>query len=208
MTYTCLKCNYTYDSDIEDCPCGWSSDVALGYELASISDVNPELKARLMDNINTSMSAVLSGPGGTGKTHSAISVVKSVADERRVLWDIVFKDDKSMDDRFFTIPLLVIDELSNNHWELLNARIISGLPTVCTTNQISVRDGIVSSQLDSRFTDWRLDVLLLNEPVDRKWVLEQRKKKRLVWENWNNWFEENSFRNILGDIFGDEPKME
>lgn len=207
---TCTRCNYYYDTP--DCPCTWINAYKSlpGYEYASIGDISPELSRRIIEDIDGGIYPLMFGCSGSGKTHTAVSVSKYLSEERSIQWDLMSRlstdpTEYNKQYQFYVqIPILIVDELSNAHYDLCKERIDEGRITIGTTNSISFVDGEIQSALDSRFTTWRFDTICLSDILSRDWIIKRRKDKKAIYEAWEQW---NSVNNDSFEVINFEEDI-
>jgi len=160
----CAKCGYEFSG--LTCPCSWRWDdfgfggMSLsGYDLASIDDLSSKRREYLTRLAREGSNLLVWGPTGAGKTHSVIALVKWLywVDAKNVykLVTVVPKLPSEMSqfiDDNERVRILVIDEITNDHFDLLNRRVMAGRATFATTNLNCdpPRPGVVEPRLDER----------------------------------------------------------
>jgi hypothetical protein len=134
------------------------------------------------------MSIILYGPGGSGKTHAAIAHAKCYSNNMECAFSVFSKYQDVRE--FVSVPILVINELNDSHYDLCDDRHTNKLITIATTNLISMDpDGSIVSSLDKRYTEWRFDCYGLTEPLSKKWIVSRREEKLKQYEEWNSFNE-------------------
>ena len=201
----CEKCDTEFTSI--DCPCSWTSYYGAspaGYELASAGDIPEAMNHDIRQSLYDGMSVIMYGPSGSGKSHAAIATAKAISNEREVEFKVFSKYEDIKN--FVSVPILVINELSNEHYDLCEERHTNGLITIASTNLITNVSGSLSSKIDERYTQWRFNCICLADPLSRDWIIKRRHEKQSQYEAWKAIQEERCHDVDIGALLNDEDE--
>jgi hypothetical protein len=186
----CNKCDFVHSYSL--CQCQWIPltlpELQGHYGLATLDDlVTPEqkiFKIELVELISRRMAfgVIITGPTGAGKTHTAISLCKTLRGLQGLSYDVIggMKGLPSLDEEIFikgVMPdVLLIEEMENSHYELVRVRTERNKITIGTTNIL---------KLDPRFYGWRMGVMEL-PPVPDGIRAKVRADKQEAYKKWHN----------------------
>jgi hypothetical protein len=195
----CHECNY--ETKYNTCPCTWRNLPcdSVGYENSILDDFPIKISAFVLKSINEKpKSVLLTGESGAGKTHMSFAIA------RHLYYSGIIRDIGIVDDFIPSLPssyekwlntntlydFLIIDELNDRHFTLLNKRIRSGKYTICSTNT-------PLDDLDDRF-GWRLTKLHIEKYNINKNELNNNKEEE--YQKWLNYTESTSFTNSMSSL--------